>query len=211
MVLTKRYCVEYVDGTIECFRENGFWYTEKGMIIKWSILGGLFLFFMLWFFGGYIHAKRRLKAGKPLLKYHRFLVGWNERKRYGQTPQNHFTFYSTQNPYQQRPGAAPYQQRQDGSWPEPPPMYNGTDAPPQYFAPPPPGATKMNPNQQAGQQMEMPPYGAPPPQMAAPQGPQQSGVIGSGNADVELGQALPPRPPQNAKTMLRGFTERFRK
>ena len=69
----------------------------------------------------------------------------------------------------------------------------------------------MNPNQQAGQQMEMPPYGAPPPQMAAPQGPQQSGVIGSGNADVELGQALPPRPPQNAKTMLRGFTERFRK
>ena len=24
------------------------------MIIKWSILGGLFLFFMLWFFGGYI-------------------------------------------------------------------------------------------------------------------------------------------------------------
>jgi hypothetical protein len=44
---------------------------QKGMIIKWSILGGLFLFFMLWFFGGYIHAKRRLKAGKPLLKYHR--------------------------------------------------------------------------------------------------------------------------------------------
>lgn len=44
---------------------------QKGMIIKWSILGGFFLFFMLWFFGGYIHAKRRLKAGKPLLKYHR--------------------------------------------------------------------------------------------------------------------------------------------
>jgi hypothetical protein len=41
------------------------------MIIKWAILGSFFLFFMLWFFGGYIHAKRRLKAGKPLLKYHR--------------------------------------------------------------------------------------------------------------------------------------------
>jgi hypothetical protein len=90
MVLSKRYCVEYVDGTIECFRDGGFWYTEvclcrgwsilqasadrrlqKGMIIKWAILGSLFAFFMLWFIGGYIHAKRRLKAGKPLLGYHR--------------------------------------------------------------------------------------------------------------------------------------------
>jgi len=41
------------------------------MIIKWAILGSLFAFFMLWFIGGYIHAKRRLKAGKPLLGYHR--------------------------------------------------------------------------------------------------------------------------------------------
>lgn len=83
-------------------------------------------------------------------------------------------------------------------------MYNGTDAPPGYFAPP--GATKANPNQhQTGaQQMEMPLYGA--------QGPQQSGVVGgSGDADVESGQALPPRPPQKAKAMLKGFTERFRK
>ncbi|KAF2627966.1 hypothetical protein BU25DRAFT_340545, partial [Macroventuria anomochaeta] len=178
---------------------------QKGMIIKWAILGSLFAFFMLWFIGGYIHAKRRLKAGKPLLAYHRFLVSWQERKRYGQTPQNHFTFYATQNPYQTRP---PYQQRQDGSWPEPPPMYNGGDAPPQYFAPP--GATKVNPNQ-SGQQMEMPQYGAP-----VAQGPQQNGVVGGngGNGgDVEQGgsQALPPRPPQKAKAVLKGFTDRFRK
>jgi hypothetical protein len=44
---------------------------QKGLIIKWAILGSLFAFFMLWFIGGYIHAKRRLKAGKPLLAYHR--------------------------------------------------------------------------------------------------------------------------------------------
>ena len=44
---------------------------QKGMIIKWAILGSMFAFFMLWFIGGYIHAKRRLKAGKPLLGYHR--------------------------------------------------------------------------------------------------------------------------------------------
>lgn len=59
--------------------------------------------------------------------------------------------------------------------------------------------------------MEMPPYGAP---MA--QGPQQSGVVGGdGNpatGDVEQGgQALPPRPPQKAKAVLKGFTDRFRK
>ena len=29
MGLAKRYCVEYVDGTIECFRgDGGFWYTQ---------------------------------------------------------------------------------------------------------------------------------------------------------------------------------------
>lgn len=30
MVLQKRYCVEYVDGTVECFRD-GFWYSEVGV------------------------------------------------------------------------------------------------------------------------------------------------------------------------------------
>lgn len=44
---------------------------QKGMIVKWAILGSLFAIFMLWFVGGYIHAKRRLRAGKPLLAYHR--------------------------------------------------------------------------------------------------------------------------------------------
>ena len=90
-------------------------------------------------------------------------------------------------------------------------MYNGGDAPPQYFAPP--SATKANPNQ-SGQPMEMPQYGAPvgmAPVGMAP-GPQQSGVVG-GSGDVEQGgsQALPPRPPQKAKAVLKGFTDRFRK
>ncbi|KAF1932307.1 uncharacterized protein M421DRAFT_1952 [Didymella exigua CBS 183.55] len=204
MGLAKRYCIEYVDGAIECFRDGGFWYSEKGMIIKWTILGSLFGLFMLWLVGGYVHAKRRLKAGKPLLAYHRFLVSWQERKRYGQegTPQNHFTFYNAQNPYTAQP---PYQQRQDGSWAEPPPLYNG-DAPPVYGAPP--GASKVSADQ-SGAGMEMPAYGAAP----GLQGAQQSGVVGSG--DVEQGggqgQALPPRPPAKAKAVLKGFTDRFRK
>ena len=45
--------------------------TQTGLIVKWAILGGFFLFFTAWFLGGYIHAKYRLKKGKPLLAYHR--------------------------------------------------------------------------------------------------------------------------------------------
>ncbi|KAJ4355280.1 hypothetical protein N0V95_003035 [Ascochyta clinopodiicola] len=204
MVLAKRYCLEYVDGTIECFRDGGFWYTTKGQIIKWSILGSLFGLFMLWFIGGYIHAKRRMKKGKPLLAYHRFLVSYQERTRYNQTPQNHFAFYAAQNPQAYPNNRPPYQQRADGSWPEPPPLYNGGDAPPGYFAPP--GASKANPNQSGAQTVEMPMYGA-------PVGGQQSGVVGGSAGDVEQGRTeeLPPRPPQKVKAVLKGFTDRFRK
>lgn len=209
MVLAKRYCVEYVDGTRECFREDGFWYSDKGTILKWVILACIFLFFMIWFVGGYIHAKQRLKKGLPLLFYHRFLVSYSERRRYGQAgvPQNHFTFYQTQpQPYASHQNG-PYQQRHDGAWSEPPPLYQNNDAPPQYFAPP--GATKVNGNQRTeGAGMEMPHYGA-------PQGAQQSGIVGASqpvNGDVEAQNQpqLPPRP-QAAKAKIMGFVERFKK
>jgi hypothetical protein len=103
MVLDKRYCVEYENGDIRCFRDDGFWYTDvrrlppilpnsgymevmvdtvecvtdyeqKGIIIKWIIFGVFFGVFMLWFVGGYIHAKQRLKKGLPLLGYHRVRI-----------------------------------------------------------------------------------------------------------------------------------------
>jgi hypothetical protein len=135
-------------------------------------------------------------------------VSYQERKRYGQTPQNHFTFYATQQPYGQQPnGQMGYGPRPDGTWPEPPPMYNG-DAPPGYMAPP--GATKTSPDQNGvGVAMEMPPYGAPP-----PMGAQQSGVVGqngNGNMDVEQQQqSLPPRP-QQAKVALGKLLGRLRR
>ncbi|RMZ66674.1 hypothetical protein GMOD_00002033 [Pyrenophora seminiperda CCB06] len=128
-----------------------------------------------------------------------FLIPYNQRRGPG-APQNHFTFYQTQQPY--APGAPPnaqYAQRTDGAWTEPPPLYQNTDAPPQYFAPP--GASKTNPSQAAA--MEMPQYGA------SQTGPQQGGVVGG---DMEQGrvptQELPPRP---AKAKLMGVLERFRK
>ncbi|KAF2187853.1 hypothetical protein K469DRAFT_569101 [Zopfia rhizophila CBS 207.26] len=200
MVLSKRYCVEYVDGTVECFRD-GFWYTETGVIVKWSILAAIFLFFMAWFVGGYMHAKRRMRKGLPLMAYHRWLVPYKERQRWGQTPQNHFTFYAAQ----------PYGQRPNGTYPEPPPMYNN-DAPPNYV-PPPPGATKAHPTQSY---MEMQPqYGVPPPQPtgAYPIGGQQTGIVGGGRPDVEnqnQNQELPPRP-QQAKLAVANLLSRFRR
>jgi len=140
-------------------------------------------------------------------------VSYSERRRYGQAapPQNHFTFYQTQNPYQ--PNATAYQQRQDGAWAEPPPLYHNTDAPPQYFAPP--GATKANQNQGVGAGgVELPSYG-----VAGPQGGQQSGVVGAGEGASGSGpvdqaesstQGLPPRP-ETAKTKLMGMVGRFRR
>lgn len=203
--LTKRYyCVDDFAGGRECYEgDDGFWYTDKGIIVKWIILASFFVIFFGWFVGGRIHAKQRLRKGLPLLGYHRFLISYSERRRHGQVPQNHFTFYQTQNPYAPNPQ---YTQRQDGTWAEPPPLYQNTDAPPQYFAPPPPGATKMNPNQGA-QAMEMPLYGAPAQGVPQQTGPQQSGVIG---ADVEQGQTqeLPPRP---AKAKIMGVLDRFRR
>lgn len=211
MFLSKRYfCTVDADGFEQCYTDS-FWYTEKGIIVKWIVLAVFFLIFFVWFVGGHIHAKRRLKKGLPLLGYHRFLISYAERRRYGQVPQNHFTFYQTQNPYAPSGGAAPnpqYSQRQDGAWAEPPPLYQNTDAPPQYFAPP--GATKANPNQGGVNEVELPNYGTPPPQQQG--GYQQSGVIGSENrmGDVEHGQTqeLPPRP---AKAKLVGMLDRFRR
>ena len=35
-VLAKRYCAQYVDGTVECFRDrDGFWYSDVGPPLPW--------------------------------------------------------------------------------------------------------------------------------------------------------------------------------
>ncbi|RFU74258.1 chitin synthesis regulation, congo red resistance, rcr [Trichoderma arundinaceum] len=59
-------------------RENGFlvpWqYSKVGIIVKWSIVAAIFLGFLIFFLGGYLHLQQRLKRGLPPLKYHRFMV-----------------------------------------------------------------------------------------------------------------------------------------
>ncbi|KAF1837505.1 hypothetical protein BDW02DRAFT_577103 [Decorospora gaudefroyi] len=213
----------------QCYDEDRFWYSEKGVIVKWIIFTTFIFLIFTWFVGGRIHAKQRLRKGLPLLGYHRvrpqhpipsptttttnpkekkFLISYAERRRNGQAAQNHFTFYhqnQNQNPYAPRPHNGPGA----AAWTEPPPVYQNSDAPPQYFEPQ--GQTvKMY--QGAG--MELPPYGG-----AQQQQQQSSGVVVGGNsyADVEMGgptatqtqeQALPPRP---AKARILGVLERFRR
>ncbi|KAL5115309.1 hypothetical protein ACEQ8H_006822 [Pleosporales sp. CAS-2024a] len=162
MVLQKRYCVEYFDGSIQCFRDDGFWNTN-------------------------------------------YLISYSERQRHGQVPQNHFTFYAQQPPYQQQ------QQGGTGAYGEPLPMYYGSNVPPQYFTPA--GASKM----EANQGMEMRAYAVPPAAAAAgpaaagqANGGQESGVVRSGNEGGDVEQQLPPRP-QQAKEKLRGIVGRFRR
>lgn len=207
------YCDYYADGSRVCYG-GGFWYTDKGIIIKWSILAAIFFFFFAWFVGGYFHAIRRLKKGQPLLAYHRWLVPYKQRVRYGQAPQNHFTFYATQQ--------QPYAPRQDGTYPEPPPMYTN-DAPPQYM--PPLGATKANPSQNYQMNSQFGVHQQPNPAYAmAPMAPQQSGVTGSypmgptpsgpagessNSNNYQEGQ-LPPRP-ERVKVAATNFLSRFRK
>jgi hypothetical protein len=78
-------------------------------------------------------------------------------------------------------------------------MYGG-DAPPGYV--PPPGATKMDPNQNPGN-VEMGQY--PPPAGAPPMGAQQTGTVGG---EGQFQQEMPPRPPQAKLAKLMG---RFRR
>jgi hypothetical protein len=222
----------WTDGRGNYFGDCGFWYSEKGIITKYTLFALTFLFFLTWFIGGYIHAKSRLKKGLPLLGYHRWLVSYSTRRRYGQAPpvpQNHFTFYSAQRPYGGPQygggyGGQPVYRAADGTYAEPPPMYGG-EAPPSYFAPPGQQQGPKPPVYGAGQEYPMMPVGG-----------QQVGVVGSGSAaagDVEgqnqgLGQAqgqaqgqgessqqqqsaaLPPRPEQ-AKLAFTKFVSRFKR
>ncbi|KAF2093138.1 hypothetical protein NA57DRAFT_81478 [Rhizodiscina lignyota] len=106
---------------------NDWWFSETAYVVKWIIIGSLFLIAISWFVIGYYHAKRRIQKGLKPLAYHRWLVPKSQlpgyRPRY--TP-----------PYNPQYGLQQY--------PEPPPVYD-PDMPPVYQ--PPPGASKVDPEQ----------------------------------------------------------------
>ena len=43
----------------------------RAVIIKWAVIGGLFAVLLAWIVIGHVHARRRVRKGRPLLAYHR--------------------------------------------------------------------------------------------------------------------------------------------
>ena len=43
----------------------------KESIIRWAVFGGLFAALLAWIVIGHVHARIRVRRGRPLLAYHR--------------------------------------------------------------------------------------------------------------------------------------------
>lgn len=115
--------------------------SSKSEIIKWSIFIGLLGLITIFFFVAYFHARRRINQNLPPLAYHRWMV----RRRIQPTAN-----LSTR-PTPGAPVIATYVQNERGEYVlQPmhsvPPAYN-TSMPPPPVYPGPPGATKVDPNQ----------------------------------------------------------------
>ncbi|EME79123.1 uncharacterized protein MYCFIDRAFT_34795, partial [Pseudocercospora fijiensis CIRAD86] len=101
-----------------------------GIALRYTVICIIFASILLFFLGGYVHAKRRLRKGLPLLGYHRWMMRRSVRE--GQQYQ-----------YQQPVYSDPYQDgySMHGYAPPPPAYHRFDDAPPAYV-PPPAGASK---------------------------------------------------------------------
>ncbi|KAM0248406.1 hypothetical protein ACHAQJ_009481 [Trichoderma viride] len=49
-------------------------YSKEAFIVKWSIMAGVIVAFLLFFLGSWLHLRSRTKKGLPPLAYHKFLV-----------------------------------------------------------------------------------------------------------------------------------------
>ncbi|KAB8596102.1 hypothetical protein FH972_025811 [Carpinus fangiana] len=111
----------------------------------------------LWVVGGAWHAKRRIRKGQPPMLYHRVSLSLSQQAcilaNHTQwlVSSRHRQRYSQAQPYGYGQGGQPGFQMNNWNYAPPPPAY-GHDAPPGYQAPPgpPPGASKVNPDQTTG-------------------------------------------------------------
>ncbi|KAL8687607.1 MAG: hypothetical protein Q9218_006267 [Villophora microphyllina] len=130
------------------------WYSDTGEAIKWAIVAAIFFAIMLYFIGGYVHAKRRARKGQQPLAYHRPSA---------EPIRNERISAST-------------------SWYDPSPSeltdnaddlaYNPNDMPPPPMYEPPSGASKANPDQHFA-----PPSGPPPSHQATNERPSTPTVL----------------------------------
>ena len=168
------------------------------MIVKWAIIASIILLFVAYFVGGYMHAQRRIKKGRPPLAYHRvsqhlsisvhlltssqWLVRRSQRRQFA--PQPYFSFQQ--------------QHANDGyamnNYPPPPPAYNAAQMPPPPSYQPPGGASKVNPSQQYTASPGPPPS----------QTPLAGGNLGEGSAS--RAENTTPAPANNLITRFTKFT-----
>lgn len=121
---------------------ESWWWSDTGYAVRYALICVILAIILLYFVGGYCHARSRLKKGQPPLAYHRWMV--QRSARYEQ-PQHQQSY-----PYRPDPYAQGYAMHGYAPPPNPPPAYHG-DAPPAYY--PPEGASKA----MADQNYQVPP------------------------------------------------------
>ncbi|PFH59513.1 hypothetical protein XA68_12245 [Ophiocordyceps unilateralis] len=130
-------------------REGNFivpwWQSRTGVLVKWIILLVLVVVFTLYVFGGYFHAKHRLKKGLPPLAYHRCLVARRQPPPPPPPPggdyHNAWPQQGYYGPYQPPPNGYPMNNM--GA----PPVYDPSRPPTYMGGPPPDGGSKVDPSQ----------------------------------------------------------------
>ncbi|KAK0673371.1 hypothetical protein QBC41DRAFT_136931 [Cercophora samala] len=181
-----------------------FWNTKAGIIVKWSLFLAILVSLTLYLLIGYLHARKRVRAGLPPLGYHRFLVNRatlaqvDPRYRY---PQSTFTPYH----HNQGNNGDGYQYYNMQGMP-PPPVYDPNAPRPPVYEPP-AGASKYgegngttssppppmdNNNNNNNGYMYAPPPGPPPPPQAAVVAPVPSSSVNNQYAPPPSGPSPPP-------------------
>jgi len=124
------------------------WYSPTAYAIKWAVIAAIFLFFLVFFVGGYLHATRRMKKGLAPLRYHRWMLPRRHRLAFYQAHPEIPNPYARTAYYTPGYGAhgpaypmGPYGQQ----YPPPPPAYGENDYVPPY--PGPEGGSKVIPDQ----------------------------------------------------------------
>jgi len=114
---------EVVNDTYMDANTRKWFMSQSQFALKWSLVAGLLLLLLIGIFLSYLHAQKRIKAGKKPLLYHRWLVP--------QWQLHLFSHYSQQDMHDF------YHAGEDRWLPNPPPPYNPNAAmPPSYQLPP---------------------------------------------------------------------------
>ncbi|EMC94997.1 hypothetical protein BAUCODRAFT_72021, partial [Baudoinia panamericana UAMH 10762] len=93
-----------------------------GIAVRYAVVAVLFAAILLFFVGGYLHARHRIRKGLPPLRYHKWMV--QQRMIYVQSAPMTHNRYSAHDGYAME------------HYPPPPPAYTAGDAPPPVYQPP---------------------------------------------------------------------------